>query len=82
MIDASYIKVHPHGTGARGVDAFGMPLRIQIMSGTLADCRCADSLMEGISAKYLLADRAYDTDQIIERATEAQIEAVVPPKRN
>ena len=38
--------------------------------------------MEGISAKYLLADRAYDTDQIIGKATEAQIEVVIPPKRN
>ena len=30
MIDASYIKVHPYAAGAIGVDAFGMPLRLQI----------------------------------------------------
>ena len=48
----------------------------------MADCQFADSLMEGISAKYLLAYRAYDTDQIIEKGIEAQIEAVIPQKRN
>ena len=61
---------------------FSMPVRLQITSGTVADYQCADSLMEGISAKYLLVYRAYDTNQIIEKGTEAQIEAVIPAKRN
>lgn len=59
-----------------------MPVRLQITSGTVADCQCADELIRGISAKCLLADRGYDTDRIIEKATQAQIEVVIPPKNN
>ena len=59
-----------------------MPVRLQITSGTVADCICADNLIEGISAKFLLADRGYDTERVIEKATEGQMEIVIPPKRN
>jgi len=59
-----------------------MPVRLQITSGTVGDCICADNLIEGISAKFLLADRGYDTERVIEKATEAQMEIVIPPKRN
>ena len=30
----------------------------------------------------MLADRGYDTERVIEKATEAQMEIVIPPKRN
>ncbi len=39
-------------------------------------------LIDNIKAQYLLADRACDTDEIIEKAEAAGIEAVIPPKRN
>ena len=38
--------------------------------------------MEGISAQALFADRAYDSDAIIERAYEQEMEVVIPPKKN
>ena len=38
--------------------------------------------MEGINADALLADRAYDTDEIIALAQEAGMETVIPPKKN
>jgi len=52
MIDASYIKIHPHGSGARGdnqdmsktstkihlaMDAHGMPIRAIITQGPTHD---------------------------------------------
>ena len=38
--------------------------------------------MDGIAAKHLLAGRAYDTNEIIAKAQECNMNAVIPPKRN
>jgi transposase len=59
-----------------------MPVRIVITQGTTADCTVAGRLIEGISAEYLLADRAYDTNDILEQAENQGMEPVIPPKRN
>lgn len=59
-----------------------MPLRILITQGTRADCTQADRLIEGLSADYLLADRGYDTNAILEQAENQGMEAVIPPKKN
>jgi transposase len=39
-------------------------------------------LIEGLSAEYLLADRGYDTNAILEQAKGQGMEAVIPPKKN
>ena len=39
-------------------------------------------LIEGIDAENLLADRAYDTNDILQHCADNDIEAVIPPKRN
>ena len=59
-----------------------MPVRILITEGTRADCKEAVHLIEGISAEVLLADRGYDTNDILAYAVSANMEAVIPPKRN
>ena len=59
-----------------------MPVRILITEGAKADCKDAVHLIEGISAGALLADRAYDTDEIIAYALAAGLEVAIPPKRN
>jgi transposase len=59
-----------------------MPVRILITQGTAADCRQAGNLVEGIDADALLADRAYDTDEIVTMAQAAGMEIVIPPKKN
>ena len=64
------------------VDANGMPVRILMTEGTRADCKEAVHLIEGISAEVLLADRGYDTNDILAYAASANMEAVIPPKRN
>ena len=64
------------------VDANGMPVRILITEGTRADCEETVHLIEGISAGALLADRGYDTDEIIAYVTAAGIEVVIPSKRS
>jgi len=39
-------------------------------------------LIDGIEAEFLIADRAYDTDSIIEKAIDANMEVVIPQKKN
>ena len=64
------------------VDSFGMPVRAIITDRTVADCSKTGELIEGIDADYLLADRGYDTDSVIEQVREAKMETVIPPKKN
>jgi transposase len=59
-----------------------MPVRIIVTAGTVNDCTKAEELIDGIEAGALIADRAYDTDSIIEKANDANMEVVIPPKRN
>jgi transposase len=64
------------------VDAHGMPLRVTITEGTRADCQEAAILIEGIDAQNLLADKGYDTDDILSHAERLGMKAVIPPKKN
>ena len=58
------------------------PIRILVTEGTRADCKEAVHLIEGISAETLLADRGYDTNDILAYAVSAGMEPVIPPKKN
>jgi len=59
-----------------------MPVRISVTEGTRADCTEACSLIEGIDAGALLADRGYDTNEIVDKARESGMEVVIPAKKN
>jgi len=39
-------------------------------------------LIDGFSAEWLLADRGYDSNKIIEQAVSQGMNVVIPPKRN
>ena len=53
-----------------------------ITSGTVADCRFGEKLIEGIDADYLLADKGYDSDAIVDLAKLNGMEPVIPPRKN
>ena len=59
-----------------------MPVRAVITQGTTADCTEAIGLIAGISAESLLADRGYDSNNIIEYAISQGMQVVIPPKKN
>ena len=59
-----------------------MPVRVLVTAGTVNDCKEACALIEGFAAQWLLADRAYDTNDIIEKAISQNINVVIPPKKN
>ena len=48
----------------------------------MADCSLALPLIEGIEAECLLADKAYDTNEIIATARGLGMNPVIPPKSN
>jgi transposase len=64
------------------VDAHGMPIRVIVTQGTRADCQEACRLIEGLSAEYLIADKGYDTNDIVEQASQQGMQSVIPPKKN
>ncbi len=39
-------------------------------------------MIDGFSAEWLLADRGYDTDKIIDKAESQGMRIVIPPKKN
>ncbi len=59
-----------------------MPVKVLITGGNVADCTKACDLIEGIQAENLIADRGYDTNEIVEAATKAGMQAIIPPKKN
>ncbi|MFN9747625.1 MAG: IS5 family transposase [Burkholderiales bacterium] len=64
------------------VDAHGMPVRIIAAEGTRADCAEAASLIEGIDAEPLIADKGDDSDAIIRQARSQGMQAQIPPRKN
>ena len=64
------------------VDAVGNPIRILITSGTTTDCSETRNLIDGLEAGPLLADRGYDSNEIINQAESQGMLVVIPPKKN
>ncbi len=59
-----------------------MPVRMIITKGTTADCTQALPLIEGIEAEHLLADKGYDSNEIVDAALARNMNPVIPPKSN
>ena len=64
------------------VDARGVPVRCIVTDGVTADCAKADELIENTGARGLIADRAYDSDKIVQSAENFGMEVVIPPRKN
>ncbi len=64
------------------VDAHGLPVKMIITGGTTADCTQAQALIEGLSADCLMADKAYDTNALLDWCEDNSIVPVIPPKAN
>ena len=59
-----------------------MPVRFTVTEGTCADCTQAIELIQGFEADYLMADKAYDVDELLVQALEQNMEPVIPSKKN
>ena len=63
------------------VDALGMPIRAIVTDGPRADCKEAIPLIQNLPCKVLLADRGYDSDEIVEHAKNSGLQPIMPPKK-
>jgi len=63
-------------------DALGNLIDFRLLPGQARDLRGTAALIEGLSCRQLLADRAFDTNRVRKALAEAGIEAVIPPKSN
>ena len=64
------------------MDAHGLPIRIALTEGTRADPQEALGLTPGLFAGALLADKAYDTNAIIDAATAQGMKILILSKKN
>jgi transposase len=61
------------------VDALGNPVRWLLTGGEVADITQAKSLLDGLKADAVLADKGYDADLLIDRIHASGAMAVIPP---
>lgn len=59
-----------------------MPVGMVVTDGTTADCTQVSKLIDGLDAAHLLADKAYDSQNIIDLAADLGMSAVIPPRKN
>jgi transposase len=60
------------------VDALGRPLRLILTPGQRGDAPLAPALIEGLSPRRVLADKAYDSNALRQLITDMGAEAVIP----
>lgn len=63
-------------------DALGNPLRFKLTAGNKSDTPELIGLIQGLPGQELLADKAYDSDAIVQEAMGKGMEVVIPPKAN
>ena len=59
-------------------DTLGRPLRFILTAGQRHDSLTAKALLEGFQAKAVLADKAYDNNDLRQTIAEMEAEAVIP----
>jgi transposase len=64
------------------VDALGNPLEFVLTAGQAADVTQAEPLIQGHEADAVIADKAYDSNAVVDTAKRQGAEAVIPSKKN
>jgi transposase len=64
------------------VEALGNLARWRLTPGQAADVTEAEPLLEGVEAKAVAADKAYDSQALIDVITARGAQAVIPPRAN
>ena len=63
-------------------DTLGRPLRFILTAGQRHDCLSAKALLDGFQADAVLADKAYDNNDLRQAIAEMKAEAVIPSTRS
>ena len=63
-------------------DVLGRPLRLCVTPGQASDIASASDLLRGQQADAVLADKAYDSNDLRDMITGMKARAVIPSRRN
>ena len=63
-------------------DGLGNPLRFLLTPGQAHDLTQGEALLLGFQGDYVLADKADDSNQLLEFIAQMDAEAVIPPRQN
>lgn len=63
-------------------DALGNPLRFVLTPGQRHDSKLVPELLDSLQAKALLADKAYDSDKIVQSAQAKGMQVIIPSRVN
>jgi transposase len=63
-------------------DTLGRPLRFILTAGQRHDIISAEDLLDGFEAEAVLADKAYDSNDLRQLIADAGAKAVIPSKRS
>ena len=59
-----------------------MPVRVLVTEGAAADCTVAPDLLTGFTAEAVIADKGYDSNEIVDMVERSGAEAVIPPRKH
>ena len=62
--------------------ALGNPLRFVLTAGQRHDSKPVPELLDGLQSKALLADKAYDSDKIVQAAQTCGMQVIIPCRVN
>jgi transposase len=64
------------------VDGLGNPLRLHLTAGQCHDSPHAQTLLQGMTPSYVIADRGYAGQPLVDWIAQQGAEAVIPPHQN
>jgi transposase len=63
-------------------DALGLPVRFVLSGGEVHDVKVAPSLIEGLEAEHLLADKGYDSRAFVAAVEAEGMTVLIPSRKN
>ena len=64
------------------VDALGNPVRLIATAGQVADVTQGAALVSGLKVEHVIADKGYDSSELIGEIEAGGAKAVIPPRSN
>ena len=64
------------------VNGLGLPVKILLTAGQVADVTQAEALIAGTEAEVVIGDKGYDSDALVKTIKASGAEAVIPPRSN
>jgi transposase len=63
-------------------DADGIPMHFILTGGNVSDFTMAQELINNVTAKFIIADKGYDSQFIVDTIEGAGAKSCIPPKSN